>query len=517
MKILNSSQMREIDNKAINEIGIPGVVLMENAGRSAYEEIVKRFPDFKKKRMSILCGKGNNGGDGFVIARHLINHGANPDIYLFGNDSEVKGDARINLSILLKMKVKINKIVEEKDWEIHKEKIRDSEIIIDAIFGTGFQGGLGPFWEKVFSDIETFRGYKIAIDIPSGLSSDSYFSKDTSFKADLTIAMASPKIPHIFPPASERVGEVVVADIGIPEFLFENPNYFLELVTKEMISNSKIFKRRRRDSHKGDYGHVVVIGGSIGKTGASILAGLAVLKAGAALVTVATPKSCLPIIASSTPELMTFPVDETDEGTISENALPDILKFIEDKDVVVMGPGITTHPSTVEFVFGLIDNVKVPLVIDADGLNALSFFPSKIKGKTNIALTPHPGELGRVLKISPRDILQNRIEIVRNLSMENKCYVALKGWRTLISEPNGMVFVNPNGNPGMATGGSGDVLSGVIGGILAQTGNILESLIVGIYLHGLSGDIGAQRKGEVSLTALDILEYLPDAIGKFSQ
>ncbi len=255
----------------------------------------------------------------------------------------------------------------------------------------------------------------------------------------------------------------------------------------------------------------------MGKTGAAVLAGLAVLRSGSALVTVATPKSCLPIVASSAPELMTFPLEETEEGTISESALSSLLTFMEGKNVVVVGPGITTHPSTVEFILGLIDRAKIPLIIDADGINALGSFPSKIKGKSHIALTPHPGELSRVLKISTRDILNNKIEIVRSYCMENNCYLVLKGWRTVTGDPKGRVFVNPTGNPGMATGGSGDVLSGVIGGILAQTGEILESLLVGVYLHGLSGDIGAKIKGEISLTAGDILEYLPDAFGRFLQ
>lgn len=517
MKILNSFQMREVDRKAINELGIPGVVLMENAGRSAFEEIARRFPDFRNKKISILCGKGNNGGDGFVIARHLINNGANPDIYLFGSESDVKGDARINLSILLKMGVKINNINVDEDWEKFKGNIKDSEIIIDSIFGTGFQGRLEGLWEKIFADVNSYKGYKIAIDIPSGLSSDTYMVKEPSLKADLTITMAAPKIPHIFPPASEKVGEFVVADIGIPESLFENPSYFLELITEKKIRNSKIFKKRKRDSHKGDYGHVLIVAGSIGKTGAAVLAGLSVLKAGAALVTVATPKSCLPIIASSAPELMTFPLEETEEGTISETALEAILKFSEDKDAIVLGPGITTNPSTVEFVHSFLKNLKLPAIIDADGINCIASFPSVIKGRSNIAITPHPGELGRVLKITPRDILNNRIEIVRHFAMENECYIVLKGWRTLIGEPGGSIFVNPTGNPGMATGGSGDVLSGILGGFLAQTGELLEALILGVYLHGLSGDIGAEKKGEISLTAMDILENLPNAIGRFLQ
>lgn len=517
MKILNSFQMREIDRKAINDIGIPGIVLMENAGRSAFEEISKRFPDLRKKKISILCGKGNNGGDGFVIARHLINNGITPDIYLFGNESDVKGDARINLSILLKMGVKINTINNEDDWDKFKENIKDSEIIIDSIFGTGFQGRLEGLWEKIFADINSYRGFKVAIDIPSGLSSDTFMVKEPSFRADLTITMAAPKIPHVFPPASEKVGEFVVADIGIPQFLFENSSYFLELITEERILNSKIFKKRKRDSHKGDYGHVVVIAGSMGKTGAAVLAGLSVLKAGAALVTIATPKSCLPIIASSSPEIMTFPLEETEDGTISEVSLPAILKFVEDKDAVILGPGITTNPSTVEFVIEFLKNSKIPTIVDADGINSIATFPSIVKGKSHIALTPHPGEFGRVLKITPRDILNNRIDIVRHFAMENGCFIVLKGWRTLIGEPEGRVFVNPTGNPGMATGGSGDVLSGILGGFLAQTRDILESLILGVYLHGLSGDIGAEKKGEISLTAMDILENLPDAIGRFLQ
>ncbi|MEW6455764.1 MAG: NAD(P)H-hydrate dehydratase [Acidobacteriota bacterium] len=513
MKILNSEQMREIDRKAIEEIGIPGVVLMENAGRNTYHEIVKRIPHIQKKKVSILCGKGNNGGDGFVICRYLLKSGNSPRVYLFAKKEELRGDAKINFEIIDKMRANIIEIIDKNQWRKEKDIIFNSDVIIDALFGTGLKSELGNFWREVFDCLKDSPAFKVSVDIPSGLSSDTFLLQGPCFKADLTVTMAALKIPHVFSPASEYAGEVVVADIGVPDFLFDKEDYFLELTDLNAIKRGKLFLKRKMNSHKGDYGHLLIVAGSLGKTGAAVMAGRSALKIGAGLVTIAAPKSCIPIIASSCEEIMTYPAEETEEGTISENSFENILEFSKDKDVCVIGPGLSTNPSTCSLVLKLLEKIETPLIVDADGLNCLSLKMQELKNrKSATVLTPHPGEMARILKLSAKKILDNRISIVRDYCLQNRLYLVLKGWRTLIGSNDGKVYVNPTGNPGMATAGSGDVLSGIIGGILAQGEDILNALIKGVYIHGLCGDLAAKKFGEKSLIAGDIIDCIPEAI-----
>lgn len=515
MKILNSEQMREIDRKAIEEIGIPGVVLMENAGRNTYHEILKRVPQIQNKKVSILCGKGNNGGDGFVIGRYLLKSGNSPRVYMFAKKEELRGDAKINFEIIDKMHADIIEIVDKNQWRKEKEIIFNSDVIIDALFGTGLKGELGNFWKDVFGYLKDSPAFKVSVDIPSGLSADTFLLQGPCFKADLTVTMAALKVSHVFPPASEYVGEVVVADIGIPGFLFDDKNYFLELIGINSLKRGKLFLRRKMDSHKGNYGHLLIMAGSLGKTGAAVMAGKSALKIGAGLVTIAAPKSCVPIIASSCEEIMTYPVEETDECTFSEKSFEKILEFSKDKDVCVIGPGISTNPSTCSLVLKLLEKIEIPVVFDADGLNCLSSKVGVLKKRKNTTvLTPHPGEMGRILKLNPKKILDNRVSLVRDYCLQNKLYLVLKGWRTLIGTNDGKVYVNPTGNPGMATAGSGDVLSGMIGGILAQGEDVSDALIKAVYLHGLSGDLAVKKLGEKSLIAGDIIDYIPEAIKK---
>lgn len=511
MKVLTSKEMREIDRKTIEEIGIPGPVLMENAGIRITGAILKRFPRITEENVVIVAGKGNNGGDGFVVARHLFNLGARPNVLLLASKQELKGDAALNLGIAEKIGVEIAEVTKIEEWKKHRIGLFHASVIVDAIFGTGLLKPAEGLYATAIEDINKAPGFKVAVDIPSGLSSDTHLLIGPAVKADLTVALAAPKIGHVLPPAEEYVGELVISDISIPPFLFEDESLKLEVIEKK--DALPYIQKRKRDSHKGTYGHLFVLAGSLGKTGAAVMAAKAALRMGAGLVTVGTPQSCWPVIARSMMELMTEALPETPQKTISEAALPMVLDLLKGKDAVLIGPGISAHPSTAKLVVSLMPKIKVPAVIDADGLNILAENPDALKSFSCPAvLTPHPGEFARLIRRSNKDVLDNRLALAAEFADKYKVFLVLKGYRTLVATPLGKIFINPTGNPGMATGGSGDVLSGMIASLIIQEKNILGATVAAVYLHGLSGDIGAKKIGERPLIAGDLIKYLPQAL-----
>ncbi|NIM90756.1 MAG: NAD(P)H-hydrate dehydratase [Candidatus Aminicenantes bacterium] len=511
MKVLNAEQMKNIDRQTIKEIGILGPVLMENAGIQIVKALKSKFPEPQRERIVIVTGRGNNGGDGLVVARHLFNQDCQPLVLLLGTEQEVKGDAALNLRIAQRIGIEILKITSAKVWDKHKTEVSKATLLVDAIFGTGLTKPVKGLYAKVIEDMNKSKAYTIAVDIPSGLSSDTYQIIGPCVKADLTVTLAAPKIAHVFPPAEDRVGELVIAEISVPRFLFEDDKLRLELVEKKDIL--PYFKKRMKDTHKGTYGHLFIVSGSFGKTGAAVMAGKAALKMGAGLVTIGTPQSCLPIVARPVVELMTEPLSETAEGTISVEALEKTIALLRDKDALLIGPGISTHRSTAEFVLSLLPQLKLPTVIDADALNILASKPEILKSlRKPIIITPHPGEFARLLRVSTRDVLERKLELVPEFSEKHGVYLVLKSYKTLISNPEGKVFINPTGNPGMATAGSGDVLSGMIASMIVQEKNLLEAILAAVYVHGLSGDVGAEKLGEKSLTAGNIINFLPRTI-----
>ncbi|MFB0566825.1 MAG: NAD(P)H-hydrate dehydratase [Candidatus Aminicenantaceae bacterium] len=511
MKILNSAQMKNIDRTAIEEIGIIGPILMENAGLQILEALRSKFPKPQKETIVVVAGRGNNGGDGLVVARHLFNQGCKIQVLIIGTKDKVKGDAALNLGIAEKIGVEICEIASDEDWKHHREKVLQSTILIDAVFGTGLSKPAEGLYVKVIEGINKSKAFKIAVDIPSGLSTDTYHIIGPCVKADLTVTLAAPKIAHVFPPAEECIGELVVADISIPLSLFDDDSLKLELVEKKSLV--PYFDKRKKDTHKGTYGHLFIISGSLGKTGAAVMAAKAALKMGAGLVTVGTPRSCLSLVARSMVELMTEPLAETEEKTISHDALEKTLTLLEGKDALLIGPGISTNESTSEFVLSLIPKIKLPVVIDADGLNILASNPELLKALEQTAiLTPHPGEFARLINRSTREVLESKLELVPEFSYKYRVYLILKSYKTLISTPEGNVFINPTGNPGMATAGSGDVLSGMVASMVIQEKNLLDAILAAVYVHGLCGDIGAQRLGEKFLTASNMIRYIPRAL-----
>lgn len=511
MKILTSVEMRRVDRAAIEGLGIPGTVLMENAGLGIVRALRARFEDVARERVVVVAGKGNNGGDGFVVARHLANSGGKPEVLLLAAKGEVKGDAAVNLAVILKMGLPVTEVRTAAEWKEARVDVFHASVVVDAIFGTGLDKPLEGLYAAVVEDISRSKAFKVAVDIPSGLSADTFEMIGPSVRADLTVTLAAPKVAHIFPPAAERVGELVVAPIGIPPALFDDPALKLECVGEDRVA--PFFAKRKKDTHKGTYGHVLVVAGSVGKSGAAALAGRAALRMGAGLVTVATAAGVLPSIARSMAELMTEPLAETPEHTIAAGALDHAVALLKGKNAVLIGPGLTTNASTAAFVLGLLPKIKGPCVIDADGLNIVA---SKLEVLRRMAgpvvLTPHPGEFARLAGRSNDEVLRHRLELVPEFAAKHGVTVVLKGYRTLTAGADGRVFVNPTGNPGMATGGMGDVLGGMIASELAQEKDVAGAVLAAVYVHGLAGDIAAETLSEKALLAGDIVRYLPAAL-----
>ena len=483
---------------------------MENAGRQVVAAMEAIYGDLLDRHVALLCGRGNNGGDGFVVARTLAQRGVAVSVFLIGQVSDVRGDARVNLDILGRLGVTVVEVADSQAWELHISEVRDCTIIVDAIFGTGLNGPVSGLIESVITDINASDIPVISIDIPSGLSADSSFPIGESIEAGTTVTLAAPKLPLVLMPAEIRAGDIVIADIGIPVDVInsiEGPR--VELLTRS--GTRELVAPRAPDSHKGDYGHVLIVAGSMGRTGAAHLSGVGALRSGAGLVTIATPADCQAIVAGMAPEYMTHGLRTTDEGLDSDG----IEQLIEmARDVVVIGPGIGQLPGTKRFVQTFVDRATTPLVIDADGLNAFSADPDRLTGREgrDVIITPHPGEMARLVGMSIEEVQASRLEIARNFARGHHLYVVLKGHRTIIATPDERVFINPTGNAGMATGGTGDVLSGMIAAWLGQLLDAEAACKLAVYLHGMAGDQAEAHTGEVSMTALDLADHIGAAI-----
>jgi len=513
MRVLNAAQMRDADRHAIEEIGIPSMVLMENAGRQVVAALEAAHDDLSERHIAVLCGPGNNGGDGFVVARTLYQRGVSVSVFVVAPLASVKGDARLNLEILGRLGLTVVEISDAQAWDLHFSEISQCDLIVDAIFGTGLRSPLAGMMETVAADVNASGLPVVAIDLPTGLSADHAELIGECIHAGVTVTLAAPKLSLVVPPAEAYAGNIVVADIGIPPEVIDNvAGPRIELLTRE--SMREILQPRGADSHKGDFGHVLVIAGSRGKTGAAHLAAVGALRSGAGLVSVATPQTAQPIVAAMGAEYMTVPLEETADGTVRLNALERILDFRQ--DVIAAGPGLGTGDDVKAFVHALVARSESPLVLDADALNALAsepdFLQSGGEGARPIVITPHPGEMARLAGTSIEAVQSNRIDVARDFAVQHQIYVVLKGYRTLVATPEGKVFINPLGNPGMATGGTGDVLTGVIAAWLAQLLDAEAACKIGVYLHALAGDLTEADEGEVAMTAGDLAAHLGDAV-----
>jgi ADP-dependent NAD(P)H-hydrate dehydratase / NAD(P)H-hydrate epimerase len=510
MRVLNSAQMREADRRTIEDIGIPSLVLMENAGRQVVAAMETIHSDLLERHVAVLCGRGNNGGDGFVIARTLLQRGIDVSVFLLGRVADVRGDARTNLEILGRLGLSVLEVADGQAWELHFSELSDCNLIVDAIFGTGLNAPIAGLIQTVVADVNASGIPVVSVDLPSGLSADSAEPIGDSIEAGVTVTIAAPKLPLVLPPAETRAGDVVIADIGIPAAILESlDGPRVALLTKPAMRD--LIPPRTADTHKGDYGRVLVVAGSPGKTGAANLAAQGALRSGAGLVTVATPVSCQAIVGAMAPEYMTEGLPETDEG-LDADAVERVLELA--RDVVAIGPGLGQAPATRDFVIRLVDRATMPLVIDADGLNAFSAEPDRLAGREgrDVIITPHGGEMARLVGMSANEVQSSRLEIAQNFALAHHVYVVLKGHRTLIATPDGKIFINPTGNPGMATGGTGDVLTGMIAAWLAQLLDAEAACKLAVYLHGMAGDLAEADEGEVSMTAGDVAGHIGDAI-----
>ncbi|HEX4932383.1 MAG TPA: NAD(P)H-hydrate dehydratase [Gemmatimonadaceae bacterium] len=515
MRILNAQQMREADRRTIDDIGIPSLVLMENAGRQVVAAMEASFEELRSSRVAVLCGRGNNGGDGFVVARTLSLRDVDTTVFLLGDVADVRGDARVNLEILGRLGVTVVEIPDAQSWELHFSEISDYDLIVDAIAGTGFRGPLSGLLETVVADVNNTPIPVIAIDLPTGLSADAADVEGEAIQAAITVTLGAPKIPLVLPPAEAHSGDLVIADIGIPSAVIDGlEGPWLELLTREAMR--VLIQPRVHDSHKGDFGRVLVVSGSLGKTGAAHLAASGALRCGAGLVTVATPRSCVPIVAAMAPEYMTLPLPETADGAIDLAGAEEVLNLTA--DVIALGPGLGTRGSTVQFIQALVERSGVPMVLDADALNAFAEEPERLMGRdgVDVIVTPHPGEMARLTGLSVEEVQASRIDVARDFAMSHKVHVILKGHRTVVATPEGRAFVNLTGNPGMATGGTGDVLTGMVAAWFAQLLDAEAACKLAVYLHGLAGDLAEADEGEISLTAGDLLLRISDAVAELT-
>jgi len=511
MRVLNTQQMREADRRTIDEIGLPSIVLMENAGRQAVAAMEAAFDDLATSHVAVLCGRGNNGGDGFVVARTLAQRGVESTVFLLGTVAEVRGDARTNLEVLGRIGLTVVEIANAQDWELHFSEVSECDVVVDALLGTGFHGRLTGLLETVVVDVNGLGVPIVAIDLPTGVSADSHEVEGSAIEASMTVTLAAPKIPLVFPPADSFGGDLVIADIGIPPpVLDELEGPYIELLTRERMR--ELVPARAADSHKGDFGRVLIVAGSIGKTGAAHLAAMGALRSGAGLVTIATPRSALPIIAAMGAEYMTEGLDETAAGTVDFSALDRVLDL--KADVIAIGPGLGQDPSTSAFVHGLVERSGVPLVVDADALNAFAGEAERLVGRdgVDVIVTPHPGELARLVNVSVEAVQHDRLNYARDFASAHRAHVVLKGHRTIIAGPENRAFVNLTGNAGMATGGTGDLLTGMIAAWFAQLLDAEAACKLAVYLHGTAGDLADADEGEVALIASDIANHLGDAV-----
>ncbi|MEO8380010.1 MAG: NAD(P)H-hydrate dehydratase [Acidobacteriota bacterium] len=496
MKILNADQMRNIDRRATERFGVPSIVLMENAALAVVEVIFERYPE--SERVALFCGTGANGGDGFAVARHLENRGVVPVIVLAGDRASVRGDAETNLVICERLGIPMYFVRETGDVETALAHAADADLIVDALFGTGLNRAPAGMQADLIRGLADLRIPVLAVDLPSGANASSHEPFDPCVQAAVTVTFAAPKVCHVFEPAALYCGEVIVADISIPEMAIEDEGITLAWITPADVQ--PLVEPRPAASHKGTYGHVGVIAGSPGRSGAAVLCARGAIRTGAGLVSVMTDPKTAKFVHNGSVESMTY------SGT-------DLGEFLRNKSAVILGPGLPDDDAAYANTRATVAAIALPLLIDASGLNAFAGRPAELNpNRGPRVITPHPGELARILGSDAKTINDDRIASAREAARATQCVVVLKGHQTLVAEPDGHVFVNPTGNPGMASGGMGDVLAGIIAALLARGADPLDAARAGVYLHGLAGDLLEEEMGDTGLAAMDLAERIPHAV-----
>ena len=513
MKLCTPKQMRNIDRRSIDNLGIPGMELMESAGSAVIEAINEHFDDLTGRIVTVVCGKGNNGGDGFVIARYLHEKDIRVELFLIGDKEYVKGDARVNMERIEKKGIFVKEVLAPLDFSV----TRDSVLIIDAIFGTGFTGDVRPPVDHIIQTINSHPASVVAVDSPSGLNSGTGDVSDHTVFADLTITFGLPKLGQTIYPGKDFCGMLLVADIGFPNQAIDEEEIDLSYLMEDEAA--AMLPHRPPDSHKGVFGKLFALAGSEGYTGAATLTADSGLRSGAGLVILGCPSGLNDILEQKLTEVMTKPLPEVRKRRcLALRGWGEIREMVKWADAVAVGPGIGTYHETRDLIFRLISKLDKPAVFDADALNILAKNMDYLKNRSApLVISPHPGEMSRLTGKSIEQIQNNRIEIALELASDFNLVCILKGAPSIIAAPSGQAWINSTGNEGMATAGSGDVLTGLIGGFLAQGMMDIDAAVLGCYVHGAAGDLACESLGSHGMIAGDILRMTPLALRELEE
>jgi len=508
MRILNAEEMLATDRAAIEDWGIPGLVLMENAALGVVDAITERYEDAES--IVVFCGPGNNGGDGLAVARHLSLRGYRARLVLVGWGANSSADAELQERLCRRQGIPALELEGLEDLERLGPGDLDADLWVDALFGTGLSRPLDGLFAGVASLLAATSRPVVAVDLPSGLDASTGALIGPTARADLTVTFAAPKWAHIFRPAADACGTVVVTDLGVPRAVLEEAPGFLHLLIAEELA--AFLMQPEPEAHKGVFGHCLLVAGSPGKSGAAVLAARAAVSSGAGLVTVGVPAPLLAAVDSGSVESMSLALSADRSGCLTVDAAEEVLEAAAGKQVLALGPGLGTSGTTVTAVLQIVGACELPLVLDADGLNAIADAPEILRRRTApTVITPHPGEAARLFGCSAAEIQASRVEFSRRAAAESGVVLVLKGHQSLIATPEGEVFVNSSGNPGMASGGTGDVLTGMIAALLAQQYDPVVAACLGVFLHGLAGDLAAEDAGQEGLRAGDLLGAVPAA------
>jgi len=512
MYLVTAEEMREMDRRTIESFDIPGRVLMENAGRGATRFFLEILaPRSRRNRIAVAAGRGNNGGDGFVMARYLKQMGHNVTVYLLAKAGSVKGDAAANLKLLRPLNIPVREMPDVDTFGANMMEMRHQDLWIDAILGTGLTSDVRDYFREVIEFINGLEKPVFSVDIPSGLSSETGQPCGTCIQATATATFAFAKTGHVLYPGAALTGALNIVDIGVPPQIAASIAPRQDLLTPGRIR--QFFQPRSPDAHKGHTGHLLVVAGSPGKTGAASMTAMSAVRSGAGLVTLAVPESLNPILETQMMEAMTLPLPETSDVTLSKRSLNILQQQMVDKKCLALGPGIGTSDNTRELVRALLRKAAVPVVVDADGLSCIAEDTAVLKKRSvPVVLTPHPGEMARLTGATTKAIQSDRIGSARKFAETFNVHVILKGARTVIADPDGRVSVNPTGNPGMASGGMGDVLTGIVAGLITQGFSPEAAARCGVYLHGMAADALSDDIGPVGYAAGDVMNALPGRI-----
>jgi len=511
MYLVTAAEMQQMDGETIQSFGIPGRVLMENAGRGAARFLLESFEGIQNAYLGVLAGRGNNGGDGFVVARYAAQQGIDVVVYLLAEAKRVTGDARANLELLPPLSIPVVEIPDVGSLADHAADMAQHDVWVDAVFGTGLSADLRGHYRKAIDLLNSFQRPVLAIDIPSGVNADNGQICGTCVRAAATATFAYPKIGHAVYPGAQYTGHLEVVEIGIPPHVAEAVAPRQRLTTAEEVAAGLV--RREPDDHKGSAGHLLVIAGSTGKTGAAAMTCEGAMRTGAGLVTLGAPASLNPILESMLVEVMTAPLPDTG-GALAPNAADQINRLMAAKQCLAIGPGLGNATETGKLVRRLLRRSEIPMVIDADGLNHLAGRRGIFKDlQAPAILTPHPGEMARLADQTTAQIQADRVKCARDFAAASGTIVVLKGAASVIAAPDGQVRINPTGNPGMASGGMGDVLTGIIAGLVTQGVDPESAAVIGVYLHGAAADALATGDMPVGYLASDLLDQIPVQVG----